>query len=510
MNKPLVLAFDIGTQSTRVMLIDQFGNIINKSQKSYEQAYYSTNPGWAEQKPNVYWDTMALTCKELKSSSKEHWEDIIAVTITTIRDTSICLDSSCNPLRDVILWLDKRKATCNKKLPLLNRIIFKVIGMSEAVQLQREVSYCNWICEHQQDIWEKTYKYVLISAYLNYLLTGNLVDSKASSIGHIPFDNKRGNWMKKNDITRCIFEVKDELMCDLVDPGDILGNITRKASDYLGIKEGLPVIATGSDKGCETLGLSVISEHQAAISFGTTATIQFMTKKYMEPLPFLPSYSAVFRGYYNPEIQIYRGYWLVSWFKDQFCDKEKKQALESGVIAEDLLNEKMMDIPIGCDGLLCNPYFTAGVSMPVAKGAIVGFSDMTTKMHIYRSIIEGINFALFEGKRTMEKRGRKNIKSIYVAGGGSKSPQICQITADMFGLPVYRIQTNEAGALGSAIVAFTSKKIFKDINEAIESMVHIKHVFMPDMDKHRKYLKIFETQFVKIFGKLLPLYKKSI
>jgi sugar (pentulose or hexulose) kinase len=80
----------------------------------------------------------------------------------------------------------------------------------------------------------------------------------------------------------------------------------------------------------------------------------------------------------------------------------------------------------------------------------------------------------------------------------------------MFGLPVYSIQTNEAGALGSAIVAFTSKKIFKDINEAIESMIHIKHVFMPDMDKHRKYLKIFETQFVKIFGKLLPLYKKSI
>ena len=67
MNRPLVLAFDIGTQSTRVMLIDQFGNIINKSQNSYEQAYYSTNPGWAEQKPNVYWDTMALTCNELKA-----------------------------------------------------------------------------------------------------------------------------------------------------------------------------------------------------------------------------------------------------------------------------------------------------------------------------------------------------------------------------------------------------------------------------------------------------------
>jgi sugar (pentulose or hexulose) kinase len=510
MKRPLVLAFDIGTQSTRVMLIDQFGNILHKVQKQYEEPYYSSNAGWAEQKPQVYWETMKYTCNHLKLLAQDEWEDITCVTCTTIRDTCLCLDSSYSPLRDVIVWLDKRKAACCKNIPLINRILFKIVGMQEAVKLQREVSYCNWIAENEKEIWDKTNKFVLLSAYLNYLMTGILKDSKASSIGHIPFDNKRGEWMKKNDLTRCIFNVRDDQMCELADPGDIIGYITKEASEYLSIPVNTPLIATGSDKGCETLGLSVISDDQAALSFGTTATIQFMTEKYMEPLPFLPAYSAVLKKYYNPEIQIYRGFWLVSWFKNQFCDKEKKEAENKGIIAEDLLNEKMKEVPVGCDGLVCNPYFTAGVSMPVAKGAFIGFSDMTTKYHIYRSIIEGINFALYEGKQVMEKRGRRKIKSLFLAGGGSKSPVICQITADIFGLPVHTIQTNEAGALGSAIVAFTANKIFNNIQDAIDSMVHVKHVYMPDIKNHEKYMKIYNMQFIKIFNRLLPLYRKNI
>lgn len=510
MKRPLVLAFDIGTQSTRVMLIDQHGNILSKVQKQYEQPYYSQNPGWAEQNPSVYWNTMQQTCNELKKISENDWEDITCVTCTTIRDTCLCLDSSYSPLRDVIVWLDKRKASCCDSIPLINRILFRLVGMKEAVKLQREVSYCNWIEENQKEIWDKTHKFVLLSAYLNYLMTGNLIDSKASAIGHIPFDNKRGDWMRKNDLTRCIFSVRDDQMCELIDPGEIIGYITKEASKYLSVPEGLPLIATGSDKGCETLGLSVVSDDQAALSFGTTATIQFMTDKYMEPLPFLPAYSAVLKGYYNPEIQIYRGFWLVSWFKNQFCDKEKDEAASKSIITEDLLNEKMKDVPAGCDGLLCNPYFTAGVSMPVAKGAFIGFSDMTTKYHIYRSIIEGIVFALYEGKLVMERRGRRKISSLYLAGGGSKSPEICQITADIFGLPVKTIQTNEAGALGSAIVAFTAQKWFKSIQEAIDSMVHIRHVYIPDMKTHDKYMSIYHSQFIRIFSKLLPIYRKSI
>ena len=81
--------------------------------------------------------------------------------------------------------------------------------------------------------------------------------------------------------------------------------------------------------------------------------------------------------------------------------------------------------------------------MPVAKGAVIGFSDVHTRIHIYRAIIEGINFALMDGLKLLEKQSGHKFLEIYVGGGGAQSDEICQITADMFGLPVIRTQTFE-------------------------------------------------------------------
>ena len=86
------------------------------------------------------------------------------------------------------------------------------------------------------------------------------------------------------------------------------------------------MLATGSDKGCETIGLSVIREDQAALSFGTSCTVQFTTRKYFEPTPFMPAYPAVPNDMYNPEIQILRGYWMLTWFKQNFAQAEVEAA----------------------------------------------------------------------------------------------------------------------------------------------------------------------------------------
>ena len=146
--------------------------------------------------------------------------------------------------------------------------------------------------------------------------------------------------------------------------------------------------------------------------------------------------------------------------------------------------------------------------MPKAKGAIIGFSDVHTRAHIYRAIIEGINFALMDGLYTMQRRGKITIKKLFIAGGGSQSDAICQITANMFGLPVYRIQTYEAAGLGSSIVAFSAMGVYTDAYEAASKMVRVKDEFLPDKKEHETYQFLFNEIFSGIFGKLLPLYKK--
>ena len=506
MDNSLVLTFDVGTQSARAVLVDPAGNILFKAQTQYEQPYYSINPGWAEQRPDFYWEIICQCSKSLREQAGVRWKDIIAVTVTTIRATSICLDKDGVPLRDAIVWLDNRQAKSEKKLPLHLRTLFKLVGMEDTVLLQRKASACNWIAENEPELWKNTRYFVQLSTYLNYKMCGNIVDTDASCCGRIPFDNKTRTWMKKSNLARCVFDVRDDQLFKVVKPETKMGVVTAKASEETGVPAGLPLIATGSDKGCETLGLSVISNDKAAISFGTTATIEFSTDTYVEPEPFMPAYCSVVDGRWNPEKEVLRGYWLVSWFKREFAAKECMEAEQQGVSAEEVLNRRLHEIPAGCNGLMLQPYFTADTNMPFAKGAVVGFSDVHTRIHVYRAIIEGINYCLYTGMRIMEKRAKTKIKTLYVAGGGSQSAEICQITADMFGVPVVRTQTHEACGVGSAMIAYKAMGFFKSYEEACAAMVQEKHRYEPNMELHRFYDGMNSQVFGKIFQRLLPLY----
>lgn len=66
------------------------------------------------------------------------------------------------------------------------------------------------------------------------------------------------------------------------------------------------------------MGVGCVDRNVASVSFGTSSTVQFSTKKYFEPEQFMPAYPSVLKDYYNPEVQIFRGYWMISWFKQNF------------------------------------------------------------------------------------------------------------------------------------------------------------------------------------------------
>lgn len=507
MENPLVLTFDIGTQSIRCLLARPDGSFADMVQQKFSQPYFSKAPGWAEQHPDFYYEQMCEVAKTLCGRNEALLSRIVAVTLTTIRDTVLCLDENQKPLRDIILWLDKRQADWDQPFPSYKNGMFKLVGMTDATETIYRASACNWIRQKEPEIWKKTAKFVMLPTYLTYKMTGNLVDAEANMVGHIPFDSKKRCWQGKHALTRCIFDVEPEKLCELKKSGEILGWITEEFSEVSGVPQGLPMIATGSDKGCETLGLSVTEPHKAALSFGTTATVQMATKKYFEPQTFMPAYPAVPNDLYNPEIELYRGFWLVSWFIREFGSREREQAKALGCSTEEVLDKAIRDIPPGCEGLLLQPYWTPGILYPTSRGAVVGFADYHTHLHLYRAIIEGIIFELYHSLKNMERRSGFHVEELYVAGGGAQSDTACQITADIFGLPVKRIQTHEASSLGASMVAFRWAGIFASFEEAISHMVHESEVFTPRQDVHETYMDIYYGAYRKIFGKLEPIYR---
>lgn len=505
-NNPLTLTLDFGTQSVRVALFNKKGESEAIIKHKYNPCYYSKEKGYAEQRPDYYWEIAQECLKKLTKENPDKLDRICGSTITCFRDSSVQLDQNNVPVRDCILWLDQRMAKAKEKLPFTDWIIFTLIGMKETVRLNRYRTIAHWIKENEPDIWSKTKKYVNISTYITYKFTGKLVDSVASIIGHYPIDFKNKKWYPKSLKGR-MFGIPESMLPELKQPGEILGEIDSEVAKECGLPQGIKVYATGSDKACETIGLGALDNETAAISYGTASTIEVSNRKYHSPESFLPAYPAAVPGWYNMEVQIYRGYWMLTWFTKNFAaeliDGEKIQAMA----AEKVLDATLSRIPPGSDGLVLQPYWGPGLSRPLAKGGIIGFSDVHTREHFYKAIIEGIAYALKEGLISIQKSQHKKVKRILISGGGSQSDAICQITADIFNLPVSKVQTHETTSLGAAMATFVAAGEFDSIESATENMRHISTTFEPNAVAVQQYEYLFKNVYLKMFPRLKNVYK---
>ena len=505
---PLVLTFDFGTQSVRVALTNKNGEIEDIIKRKYEPSYFSKQNGFAEQDPNFYYDNLVICLKELCAKSKDKLGRIIGSTISCFRDSSVQLDENMKPVRPSILWLDQRMAKGEEKIPALYSLIFKLVGMGDTIKLNRSRTSAHWIKENEPEIWNKTKKYVNISTYLIYKITGQLSDSAASLTGHFPIDFKNRKWYGPKALKGVIFGIPKNMLFPLKQPGEEIATISDALADLVGLPRGIKLYASGSDKACETIGLGALSRDIGAISYGTASTIEVSNKKYHEPEPFLPAYPAAVPNWYNMEVQIYRGYWMISWFSKNFALDllDKSKTVDTAV--EELMNKDLANVPPGCDGLVLQPYWGPGLRRPLAKGAVIGFSDVHTREHIYRAIIEGIGFALKEGLGSIEKSQHHKIKELRISGGGSQNDEICQITADIFGLPVSKVQTYETTTLGAAMTVFIATGVYKDVDEATKNMVHPAHTFKPNKENNEIYDSLYKKVYLRMYPKLKNVYRQ--
>ena len=506
MKDKIILTVDIGTQSTRVSFINSKGEILALQQVKYRPPYFSKLPGFAEIDPDDYIKYIGEGYRELIKKFPQGHEEAIGLAVTVFRDSTVMTKKDMVPLRPAILWLDQRSASGKEKFPLWKKALFKLVGAYDIVNLNRVRTHAQWVKEYEPDIWKQVERYMNVSTYINYKLTGNFNDSDANIIGHLPADYPNRKWLKNNnDLVGSIYGVDVHMLCDLVPAGGILGQVTKEASEATGIKEGLTVYAIGSDKGCETLGVGAFDNTVGAVSFGTSATIQVTNKKFVRPGPLMPAYPAIIDGYFNTETMVNKGYWMLGWFAREFAQKDIEIAKSQGKSVEELLNESLKTVRPGSEGLMLSPLWGPTLKKPLALGSITGFGENHKKEHFYRAIIEGINYELKEGLLTIEKNQKQKLTSLMVSGGGSQCDEICQITADIFGLPVSRTQTNETTSIGAALAGFLAAKVFEKPEDAVKAMVHVTKTFEPIKENVELY-KYYFAEFEKIY----PANKKNL
>lgn len=488
-----VLSLDYGTQSVRGMVFDPRGHLLWKKRAAMPH-YDKPLPDRAEIDPQEYKKLTIWLCRVMREEVPDLFRRIEGICLACMRDCLTVVDAEGNALRPLILWLDQRRTDTIRPANPLLRAGAGLVGAGTLIREASQVGYTNYLRDQEPQIWEKADKFVFLSGYLHRWLLGRFLDCTANQPGHVPFDSSRQQWSDWRDIKYYVFPVEKEKLVPLVQPGTVMGNLCAQALADTGLPEDTKVIACASDKACETLGAGCADDKEAVLSFGSQATVQTMSQRYYELQMFVPSFPAAIPNHWNPELQVYRGYWMIQWFLKEM-ENASIQQLEH---PEETFDEYLRRTPPGNDGLVLYPYWGASAKYPVSSGTIMGFKDYHGKAHLYRAIIEGINYTLRWAVEKMEQKKKSPVERLKVTGGGALSNVICQLTADMFGRQAIRMETTDTTSLGAAILGYTALGIYPDYQSAAAQMVRPGRIFEPDPEN------------VKLFNQLYPQYQQDL
>lgn len=504
-----VIGVDIGTQSTKALLVDGNGTIVAK----HSAAYQPDTPRllWAEQWPQVWFDAVLEcvgACVEAACGQGIAASSIGAVCVSSLYGGSgIPVDNDLRPLHPCLIWMDRR-ATDQVDWVRENVDLAQLYAITgNGVDSYYGFTKMLWLREHRPDVWANTRYFLPPNAYVIYLLTGEIaVDhSSAGNIGGV-YDFTRRDW---SDVMLDTLGIPATMMPErLVESTDVVGGLLSQWSERLGLPAGTPIVAGGVDAAVATFaaGATRVGQHVAMI--GTSMCWGYINQA-VDARHGLISMPHVFNG--RRDMYVFGGAITagasVTWFREQFChaEIEAARALPHGD-PHVLLEEAASRIPAGSDGVMFLPYLM-GERSPVwdakASGAFVGLNLVHTRAHLYRAVLEGVAFAL---KHNIEA-GRKGAQflddKLIVVGGAAYSGLWMQIIADITGYPVYTIEQEVEAAMGAALLAAIGISLVSD-DVARGGWAKLVERAQPNADRLALYADRFEI-YAGLYPALKPL-----
>lgn len=351
---PLVLGLDLGTTGAKAGVVSRDGSVVATATAEYET--FTPRPGWAEQRPEDWWEASAGAIRAAVESSGARASDISGVGVSGQMHGAVFLDAEGSVVRPCILWCDQRaSAQCDW--------ITDTVGEDGLAALVGNPALAGftapkilWLKECEPDSYARVRHVMLPKDYINMRLTGLLATEVSDASGTLLFDVRERDWsvgmLERLDIRR-------EWLPEVLESCDELGAVTPDAAAATGLAAGTVVAAGGADNACGALGMGVIGEGQVAVSIGSSGTVLAPTSRpQVDPRMRLHSFCHAIPGsWYLMGVMLSAGLSL-RWFRDEMGEPEVSEAIKSGRDAYAQLDATAADAPPGSGGLVFLPYLS--------------------------------------------------------------------------------------------------------------------------------------------------------
>lgn len=497
-----LLGIDIGTSGTKTVLFDSGLNVIFSA--NFDYALYQPQNGWAEQNPEDWADATLKGIKAVIEQSKVKPENIAGIGLSGQMHGLVMLDKDKKVLRKSIIWCDQRTGReCGQITEKLGKE--KLIAITANPALTGfTLSKILWVKNNEPDIYSKCRHILLPKDYVRFILTGALATEVSDAGGMQLADIKNRKW--SSEVLQA-FNIDEGMLPKLYESQVVSGFINKKTAEITGLKEGVPVVGGAGDQAASAIGNGVIREGVMSLTLGSSGVIFAATNKpLVDKLGRVHTLCHAVPGMWHI-MSVTQGCGLsLKWYKDNYCGDETAEAKKTGKDVYDILFDKIKDLPIGSEELLFLPYLMGERSPHLdenARGVFFGLSNLHTKYHLFRSVVEGVTFSQRECFEIMKSMGAVS-SEILLGGGGSKSAVWRQMLADNFDTEVKTLKTGETGAMGVAILAGAGTGIYKDVRTACETYITPDKAVYPNKEKGAKY-----TPFYNVYKNLYPALKRE-
>jgi sugar (pentulose or hexulose) kinase len=470
---PFLVGVDCGTQSAKVVIFDAAGNAVARGQQVL-RPMSRPQPGVAVHPGDDLWESIAAASRAALAGFAGDVHEIVAVGLCPIRCCKAFLNSEGALTEPVISWMDDR--AYQPYVPTDPAVAFATTA----------------------------------SGYLAHRFTGEFKDTAANNIAlQWPIDTDTWQWNDDPAVYEQ-FGVTRPMLFELQMPGDIIGSVTPDAATATGLPVGIPVVATANDKAVEMLGAGLLNDTTALVSLGTyIAAMVHGHENHHTPSNFWTNFACIPHRYLYESNGVRRGMWTLTWFLDLLGDEVAERAASHGLSREEYIECEAALVPAGSDGLMTVLDWLAPTDQPFRKGMMLGFDARHTRGHIYRSILEAIALTMKYHVDAMCAELGIRLDEIVVSGGGSNSPLLVGIFADVFGIPASRSTGPGGASLGAAICAAVAVGVHHDIEAAVNAMTKGRESFAPDAANSAVYRRLADSVYHDIRAATDALFERT-
>ncbi|MBJ8344378.1 FGGY-family carbohydrate kinase [Antrihabitans sp. YC2-6] len=438
----LLLGIDIGTGSTKGVLVDSAGTVVATEIISHSIEF--PRPGWAEVDAEALWWREVCDISGALMGRVPRGGQLAGMCVSGLGPCLVLCDEGLRPLRKAILYgIDSRAMG---EIDSLNAEFGESSIVDRAGSLlssQAVGPKLEWVRLHEPAVFEGATGWYGSNSYVVAKLTGEYVmDHHTASQCDPLYATREFDWNHEWALRIC----GHLPLPRLVWPSDVVGTVTPQAAAATGVPAGTPVVAGTVDAYAEAFSAGVRAPGDQMLMYGSTMfLVQIIGEYHTDPA--LWTTTAVDRGRFALAAGTSTAGTLIDWL----------QSVTGGAALADLTAEALA-VPPGADGLLMLPYL-AGERTPVfdpqARGVLAGLTLQHTRGHLVRAAYEGIAFGI---RHILERFDDAHRASRTVAvGGGLKSPVWAQTISDVTGraqlVPKEAIGASYGDALLAAIGA---------------------------------------------------------